>query len=304
MRFRGRIGADQLQLISDVVQAMYRQGEFLCLKLTPTHLHAIVNCSNSAGSNGVIPTFAKFNAAEILFFEYLVESNTNNEICLECDPLQFLRASRSVKEAPEVLLTLKKRQEIPRIVLEATMINGVRVTQDVPVRVLNEDEFQNADEPVVDPPKVRIMLPKDVLSIRSVADKLRIFGKYVSIIADLNGCLELNSHSDAVNIRSIYTDLQAQGIIDANQNTSQTGQVQLDSSTATGKTSVVVDSRQLSQALKCTSVRHDRVLFCLTPGEVCIVYLAIFNSVGTLVFYLPAIDGGICLEGAAPLMEL
>ena len=89
----------------------------------------------------------------------------------------------------------------------------------------------------------------------------------VSIIADLNGCLELNSHSDAVNIRSIYTDLQAQGIIDANQNTSQTGQVQLDSSTTTGKTSVVVDSRQLSQALKCTSVRHDRVLFCLTPGK-------------------------------------
>ena len=59
-----------------------------------------------------------------------------------------------------MLLTLKKA-EIPRIVLEATMING-EVTQDVPVRVLNEDEFQNADEPVVDPPKVRIMLPKDV----------------------------------------------------------------------------------------------------------------------------------------------
>ena len=33
MRFRARVGADQYQLITDVIQAMYKQGEFLCLKL-------------------------------------------------------------------------------------------------------------------------------------------------------------------------------------------------------------------------------------------------------------------------------
>ena len=37
MRFRGQIGADQLQLISDVVQAMYRQG----IPLLKAHSYAL-----------------------------------------------------------------------------------------------------------------------------------------------------------------------------------------------------------------------------------------------------------------------
>ena len=69
MRFRARAGADQYQLVTDVVQAMHRPGEFLYLKLTKTYLHAIVNNCGAGKGADVVPTFAKFNAAEILFFE-------------------------------------------------------------------------------------------------------------------------------------------------------------------------------------------------------------------------------------------
>ena len=71
MRFRARVGADQYQLITDVIQAMYKQGEFLCLKFTRKFLHVIVNNTGAGKSSDVVPTFAKFNAADILFFEYL-----------------------------------------------------------------------------------------------------------------------------------------------------------------------------------------------------------------------------------------
>lgn len=312
MRFRARAGADQYQLITDVIQAMHRQGEFLCLKFTSRFLHAIVNNSGAGKGSDIIPTFAKFAAADILFFEYLVESRANNEICVECDPLQFLRASRSVKDAPEVVLKLTKKQSTARITIEATMINGVKVTQDVPVRVLKEDEFQNTNEPIMSPPDIRIMIPKDALSLRSVVDKLKLFGKFVNIKASLNGRLELTSENDAVNINTIYNNLQAKGVrtvnnsnIDNSKNNNNENNMEnscnSNSIINVGKqlqnenqmeATVNVDSKQLSQALKCCTVRHDRILFCLTTDEVCIIYVAIFNQVGTLVFYLPACDRG------------
>ena len=322
MRFRARVGADQYQLITDVIQAMYKQGEFLCLKFTRNFLHVIVNNTGAGKSSDVVPTFAKFNAADILFFEYLVESRANNEICVECDPIQLLRASRSVKDAPEVVLKLTKKQSTARITLEATMINGVKVIQDVPVRVLKEDEFQRTNEPVMNAPEIRIMAPKDVSSIRSVVDKLKMFGKFVNITGSLNVRLQLKAQTDAVNIRTIYDGLQAKrGIAgsntanvynDSSSNNSSSGNGFINNNTYENsnivnnsvgnntnyenenknknESTVIVDSKQLSQALKCTTVRHDRILFCLTSDEVCVVYVAIFNKVGTLVFYLPACD--------------
>ena len=69
MRFRARVGADQYQLITDVIQAMYKQGEFICLKFTRKLLHVIVNNNGDGKSSDVVTTFAKINADDILFIE-------------------------------------------------------------------------------------------------------------------------------------------------------------------------------------------------------------------------------------------
>lgn len=281
MRFRARAGAEQYQLIADVVQAIHVPGEFLCLHLTKDNFRTVVNRNHAGQGSEIIPSYASFDS-EVLFFDYRIESRADNQICLECDPGQFLRASRSVKKAPEVTFTLTRKNGLPRITLEAVMVNGVHVTQDIPVKVMKPEDFHITEEPNVPPPEVRVMLPSDSTSLRAVVDKLKSFDKFVSVSASVSGQLVLESTAPSLRIRTVYNGLVAKG---AKGNSAGVDP----GVSATPPPSVVqLLSKHLSLALKCSTIRHDRMLFCLTTDEVCIVYMAIFNKAGVVTLYLPA----------------
>jgi hypothetical protein len=288
MRFRARAGADQYQLIVDVVQAVHVPGEFLCFHLKPDSLRVVVNQNNVGHRHDITPSFATFDT-NTFFFEYRVESRANDEIFLRCDPVQFLRASRSVKAAPETFFKLTQKNGLPRITLEAIMVNGAQVTQDIPIRVLRENGMYAFDEPSVDPPEIRMMLPPDAASLRAVVERLKSFDKFVSVSANISGRLEFETAAASIKIRTIYDGLRAKGPqrigfrrdVEFERAPTQDGH-QRSSSV------VKLDSRQLSQALKCTSIRHDRVLLCLSTDNVCILHVTMFNKSGAITLYLPA----------------
>jgi HUS1 checkpoint protein len=94
------------------------------------------------------------------------------------------------------------------------------VTQEIPIRVLAPDTVAHLHEPVCREPDVHIMLPP-LMQLKSISDrftKLALADPKASsvttaartrleISANMHGCLRMSIRSDAMNISSIWTDL-------------------------------------------------------------------------------------------------
>ena len=128
MRFRAKAGCEQFQFMADAFQQFQKLSETCTIKFTPEYIFVAAN-ENAGGQDGV-PAFAKFDQS-VLFFDYRIEARAANTICLQIKPAHLLRATRALKDTPEITLSLTKKKGNPKLTLSAKDTRGVDYVQDV-----------------------------------------------------------------------------------------------------------------------------------------------------------------------------
>ena len=128
MRFRAKAGCEQFQFMADAFQQFQKLSETCTIKFTPEYIFVAAN-ENAGGQDGV-PAFAKFDQS-VLFFDYRIEARAANTICLQIKPAHLLRATRALKDTPEITLSLTKKKGNPKLTLSAKDTRGVDYIQDV-----------------------------------------------------------------------------------------------------------------------------------------------------------------------------
>ena len=114
--------------MADAFQQFQKLSETCTIKFTPEYIFVAAN-ENAGGQDGV-PAFAKFDQS-VLFFDYRIEARAANTICLQIKPAHLLRATRALKDTPEITLSLTKKKGNPKLTLSAKDTRGVDYVQDV-----------------------------------------------------------------------------------------------------------------------------------------------------------------------------
>ena len=94
------------------------------------------------------------------------------------------------------------------------------ITQEIPVRVLAPDQVANLHEPQTRTPDVHITLPP-LIQLKSISDRFTKLAladtkpgnasmaarTRLEVAANMHGCLKMSIRTDAMNISSVWTDL-------------------------------------------------------------------------------------------------
>ncbi|OMJ09373.1 Checkpoint protein hus1 [Smittium culicis] len=139
-----------------------------------------------------------------------IESACENNIFLEFQIENLLRALRSAQNAENVVIRLTKKNKIPLLSLVISSYSRagrpIMITQDIPIRILTPMQMSHVKEPSLPSADVYILLPQ-INSLRSVAERMKTINDYISISANNNGELILTSTSDLVDIQTFYKGL-------------------------------------------------------------------------------------------------
>ena len=295
MRFRGKAGCEQFQFLADAFQQFQKLSDIVTVKFTPEHIHVAAN-ENAGGTDGV-PAYAKFDQ-NVLFFDYRIEARANNTICLEMKPEHLLRATRALKDTPEITLALTKKRGNAKLTLTAKDTRGVDYVQDVPVTVLPPDEHDRTDEPMLEVPE-KIVTFTDPMALKIVVDRMKGFDKFLTVTAYPTERLCLAVGTGIVDVITQFAGLDIiqpdrdAGVHDDDGEIGENGDEgrRRRKEEADRRPSIVrVDCKQLSQALGVSSIRHETISFCLTTDYVLIVYIKLHNQTGQFTLYLQSVE--------------
>lgn len=259
------------------------------------HRDNIFCCANeNAGGSDGVPAYAKFDQ-NILFFDYRIEARADNTICLSMKPAHFLRATRALKDTPEITLALTKKRGNAKLTLTAKDTRGVDYVQDIPVTVLPPDEHDRTDEPMLSVPE-KIVTFKDPMALKTVVDRMKGFDKFLTVTAFPTERLQLTVGTGIVDVTTQFAGLDIiqpprNNDEDDDQQDNGNGQQSTPSDNIDQRPSIVrVDCKQLSQALGVSAIRHESISFCLTTDYVLIVYIKLHNQTGQFTLYLQSAE--------------
>lgn len=209
MRFKAKLAADQVSVLSNVVAPISKLQDAqkgAVLYLDPDFVR--VSCKSESG----ITCFAELS--KDIFLEHRIESAADNVIVCQVDLLSFKLALQSVvsqggsqysnghrgskprtqsQSQPNhnptmiqsllaqqtVILKLAKRNRLPCLCLDgrSTEEGAVEIHQAIPVRILRANEMQFHLPPQINTPSVQLELPLD-RPLRAVVEKLKSMGPH------------------------------------------------------------------------------------------------------------------------------
>ena len=317
MRFRAKAGSEQFQFLADVIQHVHRISDDCLIKFSPNAIHIAAN-ENQSGTGDGLPLFAKLMPLE-LFFDYRIEARAENKIMVSMKPSHMLRASRALKDAPEVTISLTKKRGLAKLTLTARDSRGVDYVQDVPVSVRGADEHDRTNDPVLDTPE-KIVIIHDAAALRTVVDKMKHFDKYAVVkAAQLDpadqqkqgeGWLRLMTATSIVEVETRFDSMEVkmpqhqarrnrkrkrnEGAGDAKagakSDDAEEGNADVDPMSGQAPSVVKVAVKQLSQAMATTTVRNESVAFCISSDYFLILYIKLHNSAGHMTLYLQGLE--------------
>ncbi|KAF8932635.1 hypothetical protein BGZ58_006890 [Dissophora ornata] len=181
----------------EIAQAVEKIGKSCFIKFTPEFaafgaIHGLGDNDPSTGG-GSIQCWSRL-PMESLFYEYKIESNSNNEIYLEMKVEDLMLAMRSCSNASAIVMRMTGRSVDAYLTFTITtedhLGNSRPITQNVPIiKILTADGANNTsvfDEPMIPTPEVHIMLPQ-LERLRYVAASYKNLADYVVISANLAG---------------------------------------------------------------------------------------------------------------------
>ncbi|KAI8335409.1 checkpoint protein Hus1/Mec3 [Chlamydoabsidia padenii] len=151
----------------------------------------------------------------VLFSQYRVKSQDNNQVNLSVDLNSFIRATKAAQQAEETKIDLGQRIKdghrqvllIWRMQLETRMGNITDTRQELYVDRYPSERFHHVWEPpVLANPHAYIIFPS-LQSIKPLVDRMKSLSKYMTIAANMNGQLKLSVDTDMAQVESVFSGL-------------------------------------------------------------------------------------------------
>jgi hypothetical protein len=147
---------------------------------------------------------------------HAVSKNINNEISLLITLVSISSAFKSADKADEAILRLAKKNGIPVLTMTAETLNGISVTQDVPiVKILTASEATRYGEPQLRKPQVTLNLP-DGKHFKTVLERLKALDKRAKVKASSRGVLYIKVETEIVSTCTVFQGLKFTDMDDVN----------------------------------------------------------------------------------------
>eukprot|EP00927_Polykrikos_kofoidii_P074866 TRINITY_DN70919_c0_g1_i1.p1 TRINITY_DN70919_c0_g1~~TRINITY_DN70919_c0_g1_i1.p1 ORF type:complete len:326 (-),score=42.55 TRINITY_DN70919_c0_g1_i1:61-1038(-) len=297
----------KLERVSDRRAADHRRGvgsqvASVVLKLTPK---TFAFCHRGGADEGS-QTWSHFHINR-LFQEYRIESKRDGKIDLEAPIANLVHVFHSCASSDRTTLRLANgRDGRPILGFEFSLAGNVadhHVEQEVPVRVIPQQEADLITEPTLPEPEYQIELPPSLVRIKSVLDRMRQVGaKQVTIEAAQErgatvaqsksgigtsssqgaagagrGQLRLEAEADLVSIASTFPFLAL--VMEGKKERTPEAPVKL-----------ILSLRRLGEVLAAIMLLDGEAhIACVLENRALVLYAVLPQSVGFLISYTPAV---------------
>ncbi|KAI8815561.1 checkpoint protein Hus1/Mec3 [Fimicolochytrium jonesii] len=287
MRLRARV--INAPLLSKMALSLVNLTKRYVLLFTPTHIHFIV------GKSTLTSTLQMFGQImqDRIFEEYRLESSFGDKIYMEVAGDLLVRALRSALSAVDVKVKLTKKDGWPMLAFYITNAsktgNRVYLTQDVPVRILPQQEAQELAEPVVGDQQVHILLPP-IQDVRNIAERMKSLGSHIVVGANMSGEFVLKISADGAKVETSFKGLVNPELSQADG--TPCSALQTVPRERHNFAEVRVDMRDFIKFLHSSIVNPKHVVCCIVDGQSLLLYVYLGNGVdqddGQFVYYVPA----------------
>lgn len=278
MRFKCRLKIEKVPHLIRIIQVLDKLNRKCVLNLCPPEADSvrIVLQADIAGS---VAAFTLFKRSE-WFESYRIESQNENQIGLEMDMQNLLRALRSAAAADEILIKLSKKG-VPVLAFEIRTPLGP-ILQDIPVLVLSAVRLAEFHEPEQEYIK-GFTLPA-LGKLHTVVDRMKGLSSELQLKAMLveqKASLSLQVQTDSVSVSTTYSDLSLASY-DAEE---QTNSVESQPISEETTLEAMVDLKSFSRSLYGHQVQPTHAICFIRPDCV-MIHLMIPWDVG-ITYYIP-----------------
>ncbi|CAM9361929.1 unnamed protein product [Discosporangium mesarthrocarpum] len=272
MRFKAKVLQDKLLVFAGLIGALEKIGAACIMYLTETKVQFAIQ---ETGADEV-QVFSELEQ-EMLFYEYRIESQSNNCILFIANASLLLQALNSGRSAPTCQMKLAKRQGMPCLSVETRALE-IDVVHDIPIRVMKASDIQYHSPPEVQMPQIQLELPRH-RSLRTVIDRMKAIDKTVYVDADMGGQIVFRVEKTDATIKTYYTNLTPRfESMDEQQ-------------CRRNQASVKVDVKKLAAVLSVYSLRFDKAICCIIGGYSLVLHVILLPvGVGTLTYYMPVMN--------------
>ncbi|KIO28397.1 hypothetical protein M407DRAFT_71850 [Tulasnella calospora MUT 4182] len=212
MRLKATI--ENVITFSRIVQSIEKQSKACIMRFSPSTLQII--CAGE--SEGGVQVWSG-HCQETLFRtdQFIIQSNSNNEITCEVQTEPLLQALRSASASPDITFKLAKRGDVAvfcfDIQVQSRQGKRMEITHDVRVRILRPSEVQALKEPLCPEPDVNIILPP-LAKMRTVVERMAKLSSIIGFSASQSGLVKLEIGTEVVGVETVWENCQIPEIND------------------------------------------------------------------------------------------
>lgn len=278
MRFKTRLKIEKVPFLLRVIQVLDKLERRCVIHLCSLESD-LVRIVIQADAMGSVAAYTNFKRSE-WFESYRIESQNDNQIGLEMDVQNLLRALRSAAAADEILMKLSKKG-VPVLTFEIRTPLGP-ILQDIPVIVLSKVRLAEFEEPSYE--NVRGFTLPSLASLHTVVDRMKGLSNELQIkalLSEQKASLTLRVLSDSVSVSTTYADLSPVSYDGDEQ--SRPVPSQDDSVNATVE--ATVELKSFSKSLYGHQVQPRHAICCVLPS--CVMVHLIIPWDVLMTYYLP-----------------
>eukprot|EP00619_Florenciella_sp_RCC1007_P013556 CAMPEP_0205923070 /NCGR_PEP_ID=MMETSP1325-20131115/15566_1 /ASSEMBLY_ACC=CAM_ASM_000708 /TAXON_ID=236786 /ORGANISM="Florenciella sp., Strain RCC1007" /LENGTH=168 /DNA_ID=CAMNT_0053291213 /DNA_START=51 /DNA_END=557 /DNA_ORIENTATION=- len=146
----------------------------------------------------------------------------------------------------------------------------------MPVKCMRASEYDYYLAPQMSKQDVQLELPISK-TLKHVIERSRTLCKNVIIDGSQVGQMAVRIETDAVHVRSFFTDLRPRMENMTDEDMGNTA-------------SVKVDAKKLATVLNCYNVRHESIIMCLVDEENLVICVTLApRATGVMTFFVPCI---------------
>lgn len=275
MRFKTRLRTDKVSQLVRICQVLERVDRTCVLHLCSSDEDS-VRIVLQADASASLACFTALKRHD-WFESYRIESQNSNQIGLELDMHNLMRALRSASAADYVLIKLTKKG-VPVLTFEISTPLGP-ILQDIPVVVLSAVRLAEYNEPQHDQ-TLGLTLPP-LAKLHYLVDRMKGLNQTLQLDAHLlsdKATLSLKVSTDMVSVSTSFSGLTVAGY------DFEESELQPDA-THQARLTALVDMRNFSRCLHGHQVQPTHALCFILPT--CVMLHLMLPSEVNITYFIP-----------------
>lgn len=272
MRFKMRLKIERVAELLRIVQVLDKLEKRCVLHLSAPEIDT-VRIVQQADISGSVAAFALFKRSE--WFEgYRIESQNANQIGLEMDVQNLIRALRSASAADVIVIKLAKKG-VPVLTFELVTPLGP-IVQDIPVVVLSAVRLAEYQPPEHD--YVRGFALPPLAKLHTVVERMKFLSNSLQLSVQMSeekATFDLRVLTDNVSVSTTYNQLSLASY-DQDHTQSETVQSELEAT---------VDVRNFSRSLHGHLVQPTHAVCFIHPN--CVMVHLMVPLDASITYYIP-----------------